>query len=531
MNSMDTASDAPLTDYDKVLYPGHTRIQTHPDRLATIATLFGLRPAPVERCRVLELGCGNGSNLGPIAFSLPESRCVGVDAAGIPIAQAQTMAKELGMTGVRFLQADIRDLGDLGGPFDYIIAHGVYSWVPTEVRDKLLEACRTNLAPQGVAFVSYNAYPGNHLSRMIREMLLYHVGVLEDPAEKVHQALSLARFLAESREEPDLYGQLLKEELDRLMHTSPNYVFHDVLAPINEPSYFSEFIAHAGRHHLQYLGEADFHEMLDRRFKPEVSSTLSRLSGDRIQREQYLDFVKCRRFRQTLLCHEDQRLDLALRPEQAAGFYVACMARPVSPQPDLHGPAAEKFEGAKGASLTTDSPLAKNALHMLSELWPEPLHFGELLARVRARIQGHGTREAAVVQQDEVELGKTVLQAYAVGLVELHTYLPSYARKAGERPSASPLARWQARHGSFVTSIYHTSMSVEDALARELVLLLDGSRDRTALLESLLSMARKHAAGSPESGDSEDPGQSRILLAAELERNLAKLARMGLLVD
>lgn len=529
---MDTASDTPLTDYDKVLYPGHTRIQTHPDRLATIATLFGLRPAPVGQCRVLELGCGNGSNLGPIAFSLPESRCVGVDAASVPIAQAQAMAKELGMTRVRFLQADIRDLGDLGGPFDYIIAHGVYSWVPAEVRDKLLEACRKNLAPQGVAFVSYNAYPGNHLSRMIREMLLYHVGALEDPAEKVHQALALARFLAESREDPDLFGQLLKDELERLMRTSPNYVFHDVLAPINEPSYFSDFVAHAGRHRLQYLGEADFHEMLDHGFKPEVASTLSRLSGNRIQREQYLDFVKCRRFRQTLLCHDDQRLDLALRSEQAAGFYVASMARPVSPQPDLQGSTPEKFEGPKAASLTTNSPLAKNALHILGELWPEPLHFDELLARVRQRIQGHGAREKGAVEQDPLELGRTVMQAYAVGLAELHTYLPSYARKAGDRPAASALARFQARHGGFVTSLYHTSMSVEDALARQLVLLLDGSRDRAALLESLLPLARaESAARSPEAGAAEDPGQSRILLAAELERNLTKLARMGLLVD
>jgi tRNA G46 methylase TrmB len=72
-------ADQTLTAYDEVLYPSYTHNQTHPDRLATIATLFGLTPAPVERCRVLELGCGNGSNLVPMAYGLPGSEFVGID--------------------------------------------------------------------------------------------------------------------------------------------------------------------------------------------------------------------------------------------------------------------------------------------------------------------------------------------------------------------------------------------------------------------------------------------------------------------
>lgn len=528
---MNTTNNQPLTEYDKVLYPGHTRIQTHPDRLATIATLLGLTPAPVEHCRVLELGCGNGSNLGPIAFSLPESECVGVDVASIPVAFAREMARELGMTRLRFIQADIREPGDLGRPFDYIIAHGVYSWVPAEVRNRLLEIVKAHLAPQGVAFVSYNAFPGNHLNRMIREMLLYRVKGIEDPAKKVSEALSLCRFLAESREDDDPYLEVLREELDRLSNTTPSYVFHDVLAPINEPSYFSEFIAHAAEHQLQYLGEADFHEMLDHRFKPEVSSGLSRLSKNRVEREQYLDFVKCRRFRQTLLCHQGLSLSLSLKAEQAALFFVASMARPASPQPDLNGSGPETFEGRKGASVTTTDPLAKHALHLLGDQWPEPLRFTDLLTRARARLQAPGGRLASV-EADALDLGKLLLQAYASGLVELHTYVPAYARKAGERPMASPMARFQARHGDFVTSLYHTSMSVEDAMARQLLLLLDGTRDRAALLEALLTLADEEAAARrPDDRPRVDPAQARILLAGELEKNLNKLARMGLLLS
>ena len=67
--------------YEVMPYPSKFFLQTHPDRLATLATLFGMKSAPPERCRVLELGCGNGSNLVSHAFNLPEARFVGVDLA------------------------------------------------------------------------------------------------------------------------------------------------------------------------------------------------------------------------------------------------------------------------------------------------------------------------------------------------------------------------------------------------------------------------------------------------------------------
>ncbi|MCX6906060.1 MAG: class I SAM-dependent methyltransferase [Verrucomicrobia bacterium] len=528
---MNTSSTPTQSSYDKVLYPSYTRIQTHPDRLATIATLFGMAPASVERCRMLELGCGNGSNLGPMAFTLPGSQFVGIDAAGIPIARAKEMAKELGMVNVAFHQGDILEVSADLGQFDYIVAHGVYSWVPPAVRDKLMEICRVNLAPQGVAFISYNAYPGNYLSRMVREMMLYRVRGLEKPEEAVEQALALAKFVTESRDQSDAFRELLREELERFVNTSPNYIFHDALAEINEPSYFHEFMAHAARHQLQYLGEADFHEMLDRVFKPEVGKTLGLLAGTRIEREQFLDFVKCRRFRQTLLCHEGVPLDLALKPELVTRFCVASTARPASPQPDFFGPTVETFEGRKGSNIKTSCALSKTAFGVLGEIWPQPLPFSELLARVQEKIKLHTGRPSGPPEQDAVELGKTILQSYAAGLVELHTFLPQYARQVSERPVASPLARWQARQGNFVTSLYHYSMAVDDALGREMLLRLDGHRTRAALLEELLAFAQaRQAIRTPDGQPVTDLEQVRALLGVELEKNLGKLARMGLLV-
>ena len=135
--------------YDQVSYRTFPRRQTHPDRLAAIARFFGMKPAPVAACRVLEIGCGNGANLIPLAYYLPESRFTGIDLAAAPIAAACAMAGELGLSNIDLSVADLRDLGPEMGEFDYIFAHGLYSWIPAEVRDRLLAVCRERLAPRG----------------------------------------------------------------------------------------------------------------------------------------------------------------------------------------------------------------------------------------------------------------------------------------------------------------------------------------------------------------------------------------------
>ena len=243
-----------------------------------------MKPAPVTACRVLEIGCGDGANLIPLAYHLPESRFTGIDLAAAPIAAGCTMAGELGLSNIDLRVADLRDLGPEAGEFDYIFAHGLYSWIPADVRDRLLAVCRERLAPEGVAFVSYNVYPGRYPRQMIREILLYHTRGLEDPAERIAEA----RRLLEQLDHP---------EAKSLMEQGDDSLFHDDLAPINDPVWFREFAAHAQRHGLQYLGEADSHKTFDPAM-PLVPP------AEVLEREQYVDFLKLRRFRQTLLCRE-----------------------------------------------------------------------------------------------------------------------------------------------------------------------------------------------------------------------------------
>ena len=157
--------------YDEVPYPGRAFAQTHPDRLATMATLYGLQPAPPSACRVLELGCGDGGNLLPMALALPESTFVGIDVAAGAIERARSLADDLDLENISFELLGIEHYEAPPGSFDYVIAHGVYSWVPEQVRDDLLAVCGRLLSEHGVAYVSYNSMPGHRTRQTLRDML------------------------------------------------------------------------------------------------------------------------------------------------------------------------------------------------------------------------------------------------------------------------------------------------------------------------------------------------------------------------
>ncbi|MDD5037230.1 MAG: class I SAM-dependent methyltransferase [Methylococcaceae bacterium] len=513
------------TLYDEVLYPNFCHRQTHPDRLAVIATLFGMNPAPVERCRVLELGCGDGGNLIAMAHGLENSQFVGVDLAARPVAIGQGAIEALRLSNIELRQASILDIGEEIGRFDYIIAHGVYSWVPEPVREKLLAICRERLKPEGVAFISYNTYPGGHLRNMMREMMLFHTRGLEKAQDKVDQGLALLRFIGESQTRPDEFRQLLKTEADQIGRYHKETIFHDDLATINTPLYFHQFMEQAQAQGLQYLGEADFYEMQDHIYTAKVSSTLHQLSGNRILREQYLDFLKCRRFRQTLLCHREAELELAPRAERVKEFYIASMAQAVSPNPDCRGTLIERFEGNNDSAMETDFPLAKAAIQILGEIWPATLAFGELLERASARLE-LPTMDSR--EEDATTLSEILLQTYATGLVDFHSHEPRHCRQVSERPLASPLARWQIRHGTAVTTLRHEAIRVADKLSQKLLTLLDGTRDRDMLVQAMSDFIRMEMS---ENGGQRDLKPLLANLENELVKNLEKLARMGMLLE
>ena len=208
--------------YDAVAYPGFPYPDTHPDHLAAMAILHGLSPASVERCRVLEIACNEGANLIPMAYAIPKSEFIGFDLAGLPVERGQQRIRALGLANIRLFQGDVLEAGAELGQFDYIIAHGIYSWVPEPVRNRLLALCRELLTPHGVAFVSYAALPGGHLRNMLREMMLYGVQDIDDPEQKAAAAFACLRFVMNARKPGDPFRALIEEQLKSFEKRSPH---------------------------------------------------------------------------------------------------------------------------------------------------------------------------------------------------------------------------------------------------------------------------------------------------------------------
>jgi SAM-dependent methyltransferase len=360
--------------YDELPYESRPFPQSHPDRLATLGNLFRMSPAPVTRCRVLELGCASGGNLIPMAFHLPGSEFVGVDLSGRQVAMGRGTIEDLGLRNVRIEHASIMDVNRPWGVFDYIICHGVYSWVPDEVQDKILAIASENLGPQGIAYVSYNTYPGWHMREMIRHMMLYHANQFQETQERIDQARALVDFLAESvPAQDDPYGLLLQTELDNIRRSTDSYLFHDHMAGVNAPVYFYQFAERAERHGLQYLSEVNFATVFTSGFPDEVAETLDQISDDLIRNEQYMDFVRNRMFRQTLLCRKGISLERGLGGEDVRSLLVASAARSDTEQVDLAPGVKQSFEAPGGLPVQTEFPLTKAALTVLWSTGPGPL--------------------------------------------------------------------------------------------------------------------------------------------------------------
>src|SRR6185503_19157364 len=266
------------TTYDAIPYPSNPFRQTRPERLAAVAKLFGLDALLVDNCSVLEIGCSMGGNLVVMAQDHPRSRYIGIDASGRQIAEGWKTVEALGLQNLQLKHMDVLELGEDLGKFDYIICHGVFSWVPARVQNKILEICQRQLSANGIAYISYNTYPGWHIRGIVRDMMFYRGTQFQDPAAALAQAKSLVLFVAQATKGADTpYQRLLQSELKHLTQMEDYYLHHEHLEENNQPLYFHEFARKVAVNGLQYLGDAEFSTMVSTNFSPEVAKTLHEL--------------------------------------------------------------------------------------------------------------------------------------------------------------------------------------------------------------------------------------------------------------
>jgi len=521
----------PATTYDEIPYGDHFFPYTHPIHLATLGRLFGIATPEVEHCRVLELGCAGGGNLLPMALELPDAHFVGIDLSARQVAEGQKVIERLGLTNVELRAVSITEVDASFGSFDYILCHGVFSWVPEVVRDKVLSICRSNLRPNGLAYISYNTYPGWHGRGMVRDMLAFHArsGGASSGLDRILRSRTFLEDLVQVvPDKASSFARILRTESEYLRNVPNSYFFHEHLEETNHPFYVHEFLSLAKSKHLKFVVEARSAGMIDN-LPSDARSALEEWAEDEVGREQYLDFLCNRTFRQTLLMHEDQpRLDEPTA-EAIDALWIATNLTPVSAHPDIVSTEPEEFRIAEGeTNLATNNPLIKAALVALFEIAPRSVRFDTLWTEVQARL---GWPVEPADSEGATPLKQALLRCFLTSLVQLRVQPPRFATEVSDRPVASPLARIQAETEEGVVNLRGRTVKL-DQFDRLVLLRLDGAHDRSAVLNALLNLVDAGDFSMYE-GDRpiEDRRRIESILEAEIDPCFQRLAARALLVS
>lgn len=477
---MTESTSSETNSYDQLPYDSHPYKLTHPDHLAVMAKLFGLESPTPANARVLEIGCAAGGNLIPMAVSLPDSHFLGFDLSQKELQEGIELAEKLQLKNVEFEHCDILNFDRPGEEFDYIICHGVFSWIPAEARRRIFEICERHLSENGVAYISYNTYPGWHMRGMVRQMMCFHARQFEDPETQVAQARALLDFVNKAAGNYDpTYQMLLQREVEIVQHRQDSYLFHEHLEKDNEPLFFYQFMEQAAEHELRYLGETQFSEMVPSQFAPEVSETLQKLCTDIIHAEQYLDFLRNRTFRRTLLCRADRQLERQLGEVQLKGMFVRSPLKLANEQMPLSQPGNQAFSSPSGLTATIASPLLKQGLAVLCSKYPEYVKFDDLPQLIHTG-DGPFVRNKAGLESDYAELAAMLLQLLSQDLVEFRTAPVRHATQIPTSASTTTLVRHQMEDGDYVTNLRHEMIELND-MDRHLLRCVD--RDDAARLQ------------------------------------------------
>lgn len=316
-NQQIATDDMQQTIYKELGYKSYPFPFTTPAYLEAYGTLVGLKPPTAKTARVLELGATYGGNIISQAMHNPEATFVGIELSQDQVEKGNKIISDAKLDNVSLLQGDILNFDESLGTFDYIIAHGFYSWISDEMKDKLLDIISHHLADNGIAYVSYNTYPGWHTMEEVRQLMLF--------ANRGHDELTHKEKVLRGKTVGSLVGAQilnydnLKERnskflgaLRSVMQKDDYYVGHDHLEPHNDPCYFYQFNDHLKAHNLSYVCDADLTLSMVRTYDESIADKLEKLApNSQADQEQYLDFMLDTTFRKSIICRESAAKDIS----------------------------------------------------------------------------------------------------------------------------------------------------------------------------------------------------------------------------
>lgn len=502
MTAADHLTQAISDAYDETPYISEPFSYTSPGSLRAVSSLYGLATPALENARVLELGCAAGGNLLPFALAYPNARVVGIDLAPQQIEAGQQVAEKVGARNLELRAMSITDVNPDFGVFDYIICHGVFSWVPPEVRDAILRICRENLAPDGIAYISYNTYPGWKAADVVRDAMMLNSFGAQTAQDKLARAKDMLDLIETGLWHNNPLHAALKGAAQKLRGQSDHYVLHEYLEAINSPCYFLEFAAAAQQAGLAYVTDAEPQLTFASTYGTQVALGLNSLSANvgREMREQYLDFAVGRSFRKSLLVHSERAEQMLAQPEGTA-FKAMHFATRMDAMPAKPGEPKElrHYPAPNGATISSKDPAMVGMLDALTQAWPRSLSFDEILDIAKLHNPGAAPDDQANAAYMNLI---TLVQSSALQ----YRMEPSPYQEAGSKPELIPgaheLLDEVARSASQVGmhNLWHQLVSPPaDAMSRFIASQMDGSRSltelRTQIRDGLTSGRLQHPNG------------------------------------
>lgn len=520
--------------YNEVPYDSNPYPLSAIEQLEALAWLFGVNAPELANARVLELGCASGGNLTPMGARHPQAMMLGVDLSPVQVQQGQDWIAQVRVPNVEIRQFSIADIDESFGEFDYIVCHGVYSWVPPDVQQAILQVCSRNLAGNGIAYVSYNVYPGWKSREIVRDAMRLRGGARGLPQEKLSYARGILEFLEQSARAESVLKKALDEVMPLIRNSGESYLLHEFLEPCNSPCYFTEFIARAQAQGLSYLCDARLTTMFVQNYAKQVSEPLLRECGDnQVLMEQYLDFLADRTFRQTLLVKEAQTPNISYRLEEErlrmmhyAGAFTAVDGA------ELMLDTGDQVVTTVGNTrITLRTLLHKVMARELNAAFPATLSLDFLVAAVTTRLG----QPSALVKPLVLDMLKELLitegvrvrcapVAMASGVSQMPQALLSVRRDPG-----LPLM------GDSITSVsvcnqWHELMPLT-GLERCVIPLLDGMHTVAQIAEYLGNEARAGRLRLIKDSDPiTDDAQWKPFIAEQVSLALEDLHRKGLLI-
>ncbi len=507
--------------YDAVPYTSLPVTRLQPARLAALARLFGLAAPDVGKARVLEIGCASGGHLIPLAAAFPGARFLGIDVSPVQIADGSARIARLGLQNIQLQTRSLTELGPADGQFDYVICHGVFSWIAAELREVLMRACKERLAPDGIAAISYNVLPGWRMFQIVRDCVLLHAGGKATHGERIGETRRLFKLLSEHTDEATSYGGMWRKDAQRMVRQTDAYLAHELFEDNNLPVTFTEFMQCAGRHALGYLGEAQLEANIPESMGQERGRLIRELGGGELHAaEQYTDIVTGRTFRQSLLIHAARAAaaDRSLPIERVDGLhFIAPLGLKITPSPE---PDRWSIDAGEGRIFDTGDSVS-----------------AEVLQRLAGRLPSTSTLDdiAPTAIADEAERTRTrgtLMQLLCRGVLEASLEPVRCAPGLPDRPKVWPLAASDAATGmEFTATLRHAPYAISPK-ARILMPLADGTRSRADMAQALLTAM---LAGTVQVSESGVPVTDRDRLAAisreAVDRQLENYAKVGLLVE